>query len=357
LGTEYDLIRNYGIDKQISTTIYNFIDKQNIYESADREVEEEILRFVGTSKLILSIGRLTFEKNHRKMLVQFAKLVDEGEDVKLLIVGDGVLKERLYSLIDALHIRNHVKMVPRTRNPFPYYKLANIFALTSDFEGLPNVVLEAMLLRTPVVAVDCLSGPRELLNGTSDYENRLHIGIKVCSRGILVGQAQTDEMGTTSFFKDALELLLHDDHLSRDLAENAFKYIEQYKNNDILNKWIDVIEHTERRMKYPDAKKIPGIETAKKLIIYGAGKIGTEVMRECIGRRNELELLCFAVTDKFANAKQIMGIPVYNISELTAYKNDALVLVGVGVEAEKEVVDTLEQYGFRYAFPSYPFVV
>lgn len=356
-GTEYDLTHNFGIDERISTTIYNFIGRQAICEGVKEEVNEEILKFVGDSKLILNIGRLYLEKNHVKLLMQFAKLINEGEDVKLLIIGDGVLKDKLDSIIKELRLDDCVRIIPYTKNPFPYFKLASMFALTSDFEGLPNVVLEAMLLGTPVVAVDCLSGPRELLKGTPDYENRLITGIEVCPNGILVGQATTDETGETCFFKDAMKLLLHNDSLREKIAGNACRYMEQYQNEDILNRWIDVIEHTERKTDCLPEAKIPEIETAKKLIVYGAGKIGQGVMREYISRKDELALLCFAVTDKSSVATSVMDIPVYSIRELLPHREDALVVVGVGFEYEQEVIAVLEQYGFQYVFPNYPFVV
>ena len=355
-GTEYDLIHNFGIHEDISNTIYNFIGKQKIYEEAKKEADAEILSFVGNSKLILNIGRLHLEKNHVKLLVQFSKLIYEGEDVKLLIIGNGVLKERLALTIKELHIGDHVRIISHMKNPFPYYKLATIFALTSNFEGLPNVVLEAMLLGTPVVAVDCLSGPRELLKGTSDYENRLTAGFDVCQNGILVGQAMTDEIGETWYFKDALKLLLHNDFLREELIKNAHQRMEQYRNKDVLNKWVEVIEHTTRK---PDCQPeiiIPEILVAKKLVVYGAGKIGQGVMREYISRKNKLALLCFAVTYKSFNADEIMGVPVYGIQELLPHKNDALVLIGVGFEYERGVIATLEFYGFQYAFPNYPFI-
>ena len=352
-GVKYDLVERFGVQKDIITTIYNFINKDAIYEKMNMELEEDILSFVGNSKVVLNVGRLAEQKNQKKLLVQFSKLLLEGEDVKLIIIGSGVMYTHLCELVCCLGIGSYVKIVNYMSNPFPFYKLATIFALTSDWEGLPNVVLEAMTCGTAVVAVDCLSGPRELLKGSNDYINMI-TGIEICENGILVEQADTDTTGETEYFKNAMKILLHDENMRNTLTANAKKYMEEYSNEKIGNYWIETIgENTHRKY-----ERLPELVNealvARKIIIYGAGGIGRLVLEPYLNKEKEYELLCFAVSDRKGNRESVCGIPVFEIGQLLEHKEDAVVLIGVSEKFRQEVVDTLDGYGFKnIQFPVY----
>ncbi len=352
-GVKYDLIERFGVQRDIITTIYNFINKDAICEKMNMEIKEDILSFVGNSKVVLSVGRLAEQKNQKKLLVQFSKLLREGEDVKLIIVGSGEMHTQLCELVCCLGIIQNVKIVDYMINPFPFFKIATIFALTSDWEGLPNVVLEAMTCGIPVVAVDCLSGPRELLKGSNDYINMI-MGIEICEKGILVEQADTDTTGETEYFKSAMKMLLHDENMRNTLVANAKKYMEGYSNEEIGNWWIKTIgENTHREYdRFP--KMVDEALVVRKIIIYGAGGIGRLVIEPYLNKENEYELLCFAVSDMKGNSESVCGIPVFEISQLLEHKEDAVVLIGVSEKFRQEVVDTLERYGFKnIQFPVY----
>lgn len=345
-GVKDDLMDNFGINKSIITTIYNFIDADSIYKKMNKRVSSDILSFVGDSKVILNVGRLHEEKNQEGILIQFAKLFHENENVKLMILGTGVIKSRLESLIKKLRLENHVRIIPYDKNPFPYYKLATIFVLASKQEGLPNVLLEAMACGLPIVAVDCLAGPRELLKDNSNYKEGI-VGYEICDRGILVEQADTDDIGETEYLKEAMQLLLHEDDVRKRLAKNGRRYIEEYSNDQILEKWIDVIENTKiRKQVLPKEPQIK-LETAKKIIIYGAGKIGSTLMLPYLEKEDEYDLLCFAVSNKEENSKTVFGLPVFEIEELLEYRKDAVVLMGVSHQYQKEVENVLNKYGFN----------
>lgn len=352
-GVKYDLVKNFGVDENIITTIYNFIDTDNIYEKMKEEVSSDILSFVGDSKVILNVGRLHEQKNQKKILIQFAKLLQEDRNIKLLIIGTGFMSSKLDSLIKTLGLEDFVRIIPYGKNPFPYYKLASLFVLASRYEGLPNVLLESMACGVPIVAVDCLSGPRELLKDDYNYEERI-AGYEVCSKGILVEQADTDETGETEYLKKAMQLLLDRDDIRERIIENGRKYMKEYSNENILNEWIDVIEHTQNRNLTPPEEPDVELEESKKIIIYGAGKIGTTLSLPYLEKEDEYDLLCFAVSDKTKNSKEIFGLPVYGIEELLEYREEAVVLIGVSQQYQKEVTDMLNKYEFKnIVYPIY----
>lgn len=347
-GVKYDLTQHFGVKEDKVVTIYNFIDKEKIYYKSGQQVDEETLKFIGKSKVILNVGRLSEQKNQKKLIVQFAKLVKENYDVKLIIIGSGREEKSLRQLVTVLKLENYVRFVTYNANPFPYYRIASVFALTSTHEGLPNVVLESLLLGVPVVATDCLSGPRELLKETSDYSQRTK-GYEVCKNGILVEQATSDTTGQTAYFSEAIKKILDDNELKDILIANGKRFMESYRNEDILSQWMKVIEETESsNTEVPMVtQKIGG---SKKIIVYGAGVYGRTIMKFYLSLKDELELLCFAVTDKKENPDSIYGIPVAEIRELTEHAKDAKVIIGVSDEYAPEVTKALDTYGFRYEY-------
>ncbi len=98
------------------------------------------------------------------------------------------------------------------------------------------------------------------------------------------------------------------------------------------------------------------IEESRKIIIYGAGKIGVTVAIPYLDKASEYDLLCFAVSDKTANCKEVLGIPVFGIEELVQHKEDAMVLVGVSSKYQEEVQRILDKYGFKkVVYPSWTY--
>lgn len=345
-GAKYNLVENFGIDENIITTIYNFIDADDIYKKMNGEIDSDILSFVGNSKVILNVGRLQEVKNQKKILMQFAKLLHENENVKLIILGTGRMKSRLESLIQTLGLEKYVRIIPYNKNPFPYYRLATLFVLASKHEGLPNVLLEAMVCGVPIVAVDCLAGPRELLKNDFNYEDN-QVGYEVCSRGILVEQAETDETGETGHLKEAMQLVLHEDGIRKRIVENGKKYMKEYSNDRILDEWVNVIENTLDRKPVPPKEPDIELEKNKKIIVYGAGEVGTALMLPYLEKEDEYDLLCFAVSEKTENKREVLGLPVFGIEELVEYREDAMVLIGVSYPYQEEVKDVLDKYAFK----------
>lgn len=114
--------------------------------------------------LVVSAGRL---KPHKGMLdlIHAFHQVRNNKHVRLLILGEGPDRTRLETEIVRLNLRDDVALPGFTPNPFPFMKRASVFVLASHYEGLPNVLIQALGLGTPVVATDCESGPAEILEG------------------------------------------------------------------------------------------------------------------------------------------------------------------------------------------------
>jgi glycosyltransferase involved in cell wall biosynthesis len=121
--------------------------------------------FRGASPPVLVFaGRLEREKDLPTLLRAFA-ILRQGRDCRLLIIGDGSLRREIESERDALGLGDSVDLPGWAPNPYPYLRQASLVVLTSVWDALPTVLIEALALGTPVVSTDCGAGPREILGG------------------------------------------------------------------------------------------------------------------------------------------------------------------------------------------------
>jgi len=116
----------------------------------------------GEPPVILAVGRLSSEKDYPLLINAFAR-VHKSIPVRLLILGDGPDRDELTSLVLKLGLEKDISMPGFVNNPYPYMIHASALVLSSRWEGLPTVLVEALYCGVPIVATDCLSGPREIL--------------------------------------------------------------------------------------------------------------------------------------------------------------------------------------------------
>jgi glycosyltransferase involved in cell wall biosynthesis len=112
--------------------------------------------------VIVAAGRLEPEKDF-EVLLRAVALVRERRDVALVILGDGPERQSLERVVAELGLSAHVRLPGFVDNPFPFMAAASVFVLSSRFEGMPGVLIQAMACGTPVVSTDCRTGPREIL--------------------------------------------------------------------------------------------------------------------------------------------------------------------------------------------------
>jgi glycosyltransferase involved in cell wall biosynthesis len=117
----------------------------------------------GGAPVILGVGRLVPEKDF-STLIQAISLIKTIRPVRLVILGEGKERPKLENLIERLDLLEEVTLLGFTKNPYAYMSRASVLALTSLWEGLGLVLIEAMACGTPVVSTDCPGGPPEILN-------------------------------------------------------------------------------------------------------------------------------------------------------------------------------------------------
>lgn len=198
--------------------IYNPISHPSIPSS--EEIGRAIDMWGDSSVKILTVGNLKEEKNHELLIRAFSRL--SLEDSRLIILGTGVLKDKLQSLAKDLDVNNKVILGGFVSDPTPFYMTADLFVLTSDHEGFGNVLVESLACGTPIVSTDCPYGPSEILDG-GKY-------------GIMVpcGDVEALASAIASALVDS-----HDSNALKDRAKNfspessARKYIDLLSNENI----------------------------------------------------------------------------------------------------------------------------
>jgi glycosyltransferase involved in cell wall biosynthesis len=160
-GARADLARIVGLPEDRIELIGNAIPAAELRRLADEPPEHPWLA-PASAPFMLALGNLRPVKGFPSLLHAFAA-VRERRKARLIILGEGPQRSRLEDLVRRLGLEDDVQLPGSVANPYPWIARAAGVVLTSGSEGLPTVLLEAMLLGRPIVAVDCPSGPREIL--------------------------------------------------------------------------------------------------------------------------------------------------------------------------------------------------
>ena len=158
-------------------TIHNIINVDRI----EKLMNDEIDFSMGDELNLISVGRLHPQKSYDRLLNVCKRLNDDGYKYKLYIIGDGEQREMLYDLKDKLSLDN-IEFLLRKENPFAYVKKADLFVLSSLYEGLPTVVFESLICKVPVISTKVAGIDEQLKEGygliVDNNEEALYKGLK-----------------------------------------------------------------------------------------------------------------------------------------------------------------------------------
>ena len=172
-------------------------------------------------KRVISCGRLTEQKNHKMLIEAFSWISKDFPEWTMDIYGEGPLKDNLQSLINEKGLESRITLKGNVANLHEEISDAELFVLSSDYEGLSNALLEAMMMGLPCISTDC-AGSDEAIN---NMEN-----------GILI------PVGDTEALKDAMARLMSDRDLSMKLGKAAASSSQKYSSTSVIRQWREVIE-------------------------------------------------------------------------------------------------------------------
>lgn len=187
--------------------IQNIINDRDILAKSERKKDIE---FDNAQLNFVSVGRLDYSKNYEMLLRVAKKLRDEEFKFKIYIIGDGEEKENLEELIKKGSMEDAFFLCGRRDNPYPYIKDADMFLLSSRYEGLPTVIIEALILHVPCLSTD-VAGVRQIIGNVG---------------GVITRNDETD------FYLKFKEILLNKEKILK-LKEELSNY--KYNNEEIIN--------------------------------------------------------------------------------------------------------------------------
>ncbi len=221
--TKSAIEKDFHIRSEKVKTIYNPVTLQEIRAKAQERVTHSFFQNEG-AKVIIGVGRLAEAKRFDRLLRAFSLVRREEENVRLIIVGKGRLQRELEDLASQLKISEWVDFVGFQSNPYAWISKSDILVLSSDFEGLPNVLLEAMACGVPVVSTDCLTGPSEIITNGKN--------------GILVPVSDEKEL------TEAVLTLLKDEGLRRRFSIEGRKRAEDFRVEKIIPQYEKLFWNT-----------------------------------------------------------------------------------------------------------------
>lgn len=161
-GAAAAVVRCLGIDRTQVQVIYNPVITSDLFSKARDPLSHPWFKACHVP-VILAIGRLNGAKDFATLVASFARLRKRCP-ARLLILGEGEERPALETLIAKFRLSTDVALPGFVANPYPYLFQASLFVLSSAWEGLPTVLIEALALGTPIVSTDCESGPSEILD-------------------------------------------------------------------------------------------------------------------------------------------------------------------------------------------------
>ena len=180
--------------------------------------------WTGKGRDIIAVGRLQPQKNYPLLIEAFAKIAPRFPDTDLVICGDGVLRRELEALVEQYGIKDRVHfrgIVEDVRNEL---KRAGVFVMSSDYEGMPNALMEAMAVGVPIISTDCpCGGPSELL-GNGKY-------------GVLVNCGNVLDLACS------MEKLLASDTDRQYYHNMSLQRSKKYQTDIIMEKWLNILEN------------------------------------------------------------------------------------------------------------------
>ena len=180
-----------------------------------------------TEKRVLSIGRYVHQKGFDYLIDAWRLVESRKAGWKLRIIGTGELMPEIKNKISKFQLEDSIELIDSTENVVEHYMQSSIYVMSSRYEGLPLVLIEAMSMGLPIVSFDCETGPRDII--IQDVTGQL--------------------VPTFDVQKLALELdnLINDEKKRKSYSENALKHVKKFETKVIIDKWEKLFKEISSR--------------------------------------------------------------------------------------------------------------
>jgi glycosyltransferase involved in cell wall biosynthesis len=214
-----DIEKEFGIDHKSIRIIPNAIDCQQVLNMSAMPMSGHIN--LSGKTVFVQLARLDFQKNHELMVEACDILRNKLNDFLILVIGDGTERVKIEKMVYERNLSNYIKFLGDMKNPYPYLKIARASILTSRFEASPLALLDSLLLGAVPVSVDCITGPRDILDH-GKY-------------GILVPPNDPNA------FAEAIYCIATDDQLHDKLKSQGMPRAFEFDISNFVKQWEEVL--------------------------------------------------------------------------------------------------------------------
>ena len=211
--------------------IHNPHDIEKIEQMAAEEVSN--FDFDPDKKYMISAGRLLKHKRVEVAIQALSVARDMHPNLELIILGEGKDKDNFRQMAERLNLQPYVHFLGHSPNPFAYISRSDIFVLSSEREGLPNIIIESLACQTPVISSDCATGPREILSPDSDFSIQLKDEISYAKYGVLY------PVGRADLLAEAIDRVLTDTPLRQRYQSSGPFYVRNFAKEVIAGRYIN----------------------------------------------------------------------------------------------------------------------
>lgn len=204
-----------------SQLVYNPIDFQSISEKAKEKITDDFQYVVSAGSMNKNV------KQFNKLIECYAKSILPTKNIKLVILGEGKLKNKWIKLVESMNLQEMVIFKGNVKNPFRFYKNALFTISTSKYEGMPMVLLESLACEIPVISWNYASGPSEIIAHESN--------------GLLVENQHSEKL------IEAINLFVSDKDLYLHCKNNALESVKQFSLDAIGAEWLKVFNIKENK--------------------------------------------------------------------------------------------------------------
>ncbi|MEM3872040.1 MAG: glycosyltransferase [Nitrososphaeria archaeon] len=253
-GIKKELIEYYRVNGEKIRVIYNPVEYEEILDKSKESIEPFLQPF------IITMGRLTKQKGQWYLLRIFREIKKGFPKLKLLILGEGELKDYLIALSQDLGLKTYVwagyklkdsfdvYFLGFQKNPFKFISKAEIFVLPSLWEGFSNALVEALTCGIPIISSDCRTGSREILAPTTDFQYQTSKP-EFAEYGVLMPPFEpkfkraTDPLTEKEkIWVKTLKKLLENDSLRKGYSEKAKERARDFSIEKIIPQWKKILE-------------------------------------------------------------------------------------------------------------------
>lgn len=251
-GIRQSFINNFEIKEDKIQTIYNPYEIDNIIKLSNEEIDNNYNELFIDNDILLIAARFTEAKGHSYLLNIFNKYKEKNKRAKLVLFGDGELRDKLINQSNNLNLKTYsifhkekfsnnfdVYFLGFDNNPYKYMQNSKIFMMTSLWEGFGNTLVESMASKTPVLSTDCESGPKEIISPNEKEEIfKPHFG----EYGVLMPRFRSENNINYEYWINTLETLIKDKIIYEKYQKVGLSRSKDFDISIIMKQWKNLIE-------------------------------------------------------------------------------------------------------------------